>query len=40
MILRRVIRNAGTSYRPVRYELTISLIDGRHVAEIRWIDAP
>ena len=40
MIIRRTIKNAGTSYKPRRYELTILLIDGQYVAEIRWIDIP
>ena len=40
MIIRRQVKNAGTSYKPLRYELTILLIDGRYQAEIRWIDRP
>jgi hypothetical protein len=38
-LVRRTIKNAGTSYRPLRWELSIYRTEsGYCYAEIRWID--
>ena len=37
-LIRRQVRNAGTSYKPLRYEMAIYRTQSGYYAEIRWID--